>query len=826
MGAGQGGTYVLDQVHRRLLRDGQPVPLGDRAFDLLRALGAADGQPVTAADLTAQVWPGVTVSAGNLRVQVRALRRALGDDAIENVPGIGYRLALPLTAPGVPDPSPVDLLVGREAEMEGLGGMLARSRLVTIVGPGGVGKTSLARAATAALPEIRTVHVELAPVRQPGLVPVVTAAALSMKFVGGDLLGAIRTNLSTEPTLLVLDNAEHVLDEVAEFADGLLGTCPDVRLLLTSREPLGLAGELLLHLCPLACPPDDETDPDVIRAAPAVRLVLRNHARAGWPPPGDADMPALARLCRHLDGLPLGLVLLAALLRDCPVDEVVAALEGRFQDLPLPDDAGYRHGSLTRMLDWSVETLSPPERLLLCRLAVFSGAWPVEAAAAVCGGAPLHRDEVPGLVAGLVSRSLVVGPGQRREPGLRLLDTIRQYALTLQPGVIDRDRLRPRVIDWLQAETWRVLMAKGYVRNADERLRLDVADIRSMLAWALAGADIVKGQELAITACRLWSHVGPMNDVVQHVVRAWALCDDQTPPHIRATLGLLIHGEGLPLRLPFHAHRDAYARTDLPWAVAALRAPDVPPFFRIDGLLSAGYIRWYTGDAAACLELWAESVEYSGQREMYSDQVRLLSLVGWLRAETGDAEGARQEFTKAQSIAEQQGLFRKLPMLRLAEAEFSAGNRDSAIEMVRLALTLSEPTMPILQQTLHANLSSYLLLCGQVEEAMVQAQAALIITRRVQYSFAYSWTLERGALLALRLGRPDLARPLAALGDRMVRADTRKRGGVERALHAMLMAELEPFAAADDAADWTVEQALAALAAFYAEHPSSLSSMP
>ncbi|MBJ7418609.1 MAG: winged helix-turn-helix domain-containing protein, partial [Niveispirillum sp.] len=99
---------MLDQVHRRLLRDGQQVVLGDRAFDLLRALGAAEGRAVTAAELTAQVWPGLTVSAGNLRVQVRALRRALGDDAIENVPGIGYRLALPLTAPGVPDPSPVD----------------------------------------------------------------------------------------------------------------------------------------------------------------------------------------------------------------------------------------------------------------------------------------------------------------------------------------------------------------------------------------------------------------------------------------------------------------------------------------------------------------------------------------------------------------------------------------------------------------------------------------------------------------------------------------------------------------------------------------------
>jgi predicted ATPase len=825
MGAGQGWTYVLDQVHRRLLRDGQPVPLGDRAFDLLRALGAADGQPVTAADLTAQVWPGVTVSAGNLRVQVRALRRALGDDAIENVPGVGYRLALALAAPASLEQPVVDRLVGRGAELERLRDMLSQSRLVSIVGPGGVGKTSLARA-FAGGQSLRMIHVELAPVRQPGLVPVVTAAALSMKFVGGDLLAAVRTSLSAEPTLLVLDNAEHLLDEVAEFADGLLSACPDVRLLLTSREPLGLGGEMLLHLCPLMVSPEDETDPEEIRASPAVRLVLRNHARAGWRPLADTEMPALARLCRHLDGLPLGLVLLAGLLRDCTVEEVVQALEGRFQDLPLPDEAGYRHDSLTRMLDWSVETLSEHERLLLCRLSVFSGVWTVEQAVAVCGIAPLRPGDVPGLVAGLVSRSLVAGPGQRREPGLRLLDTIRQYALALEPGLIDRDRLRSRVIDWLENETYRFLRIKGRVSAANEPLRLDVADVRSMLVWALGCEDVLRGQELAIISCRLWNYVGPMNDLVDYVLRAWDLCSDHTPPHIRATLGLLIHGEGLPIRLQQHAHRDIYARTELAAALEAIRAPDVPHIMRVDGLMSGGYIHWYTGDAEACLALWAEAVAFAGQHGMHPDQVKLLSLAGWLRAEIGDADGARREFTQALSIAEQQGLFLKLPLLRLADAEFSVGHQEDAIATARRALSLNEPTIPVLQQTLLANLSSYLLLCGQTDVALVHAQAALIITRRVQYSFVYPWTLERGALLAVRMGQIELGQKLAALGDALVQSGTRRRSGPERALHVQLTNELRPNAETQPSTEWPVEDALEALSAFYAAHLSSPSNRP
>lgn len=816
MGAGHGGNYMLDHVHRRLLRGGEPVALGDRAFDLLAALAAADGQAVTVAALTASVWPGVTVSAGNLRVQVRALRRVLGDGAVVNVPGVGYRLTLAL-APATVSAAHAEVLVGREGDADRLRGLLSRSRLVSVIGPGGVGKTSLAHAVAAGCPDIRVVHVELAPVRQAGLVPAVTAAALSLKLLGGDTLALIRTALSAERTLLVLDNAEHLLDEVAEFADGLLGTCPNLHILLTSREPLGLGGELLLQLCPLSCPPEGEVAPAAIRAYPAVQLVLRNQLRAGGVPPGDAEMPLLAGLCRHLDGLPLGLVLLAALLRDGSVADIARSLEGRFQDLPLPDEAGSRYGNLTRMLDWSVETLSADEQLLLGRLAVFSGTWPVGSAAAVCGFAPLRTEEVPGLVAGLVARSLVVGPGQTQQPCLRLLETIRQYALARHPGLMEREGLRSRLIEGLLVEVRRFLMASGRRSPRENALRFDMADIRAVLDWALGGGDVVKGQELALAAYRLWNNTGPFPEIAAYLTRAWDLCDDTTPPLIRGLLGLLLHGEGLPLRLPFHADRERYGRDELPSALAALRAPGVPPLSILDGLMSAGYIRRYMGDVPGCLALWDEAAGVADAQGLVADQTRILSNTGWLRADTGDIDGARRDFALALMVAEKHGIFRNLILMRLADAEFATGHADRAIDLAYHALSLHEPATPALRQTLHANLSSYLLLQGRVGDAVPEARTALTLTRRMQYSFAHPWTLERGALIALRLGREDLARALAALGDAMVRAASLKRGGPEGAVHERLLAELGPPIAG---VNWSAEEALEVLAGLYAARMS------
>ncbi|WP_114395330.1 ATP-binding protein [Oleisolibacter albus] len=791
--------FLLDAARRRLLRDGTPVPLGDRAFDLLLSLAAADGRAVTVEDLTDRVWPGLTVGAGNLRVQVRALRRVLGNDAVENVPGIGYRLALSLDRTGrTPLPAADDLL-GRSRDMARLDELLDHSRLVSIIGPGGVGKTALALAALATRAGqdgVRVAHVELAPVRQPGLVAVATAAVLAAKLLGPDIIAAIQTALADQPTLLLLDNAEHLLDEVGDFAEGLLGACPGVRLLLTSREPLNISGELLLHLCPLDCPPDGPLSAAEIRRYPAVQLVLHRHALGGWLSLPDEDLPALARLCRQLDGLPLALVLLAAQLRDCGVEAAAQALDGRFQDLPLPDTVEYHHGSLSRMLDWSLDLLPEADRLLLGRLTVFSGLWQVQAAAQVCGGPPLDPATVPGLVAGLVARSLIAGPVQTQQSGLRMLETIRQYMTARSHTRLEQEDLQRRLVRWLTVRLREIRSTMASTGSIDPRTIPDLADIFAATDWALRGGDVTGGQILAIDALKTLCRDALYPQAARILIQARDGGGDATPRAVRAMLDLLLHGEAIPIRLPFHADRPRFTRNELDPILAVLRqTPDLPVTWQIDALTTAGWLKHYAGDFDGRHSLWMDGVAVAERSGFWHDQASIVSLLGWTSAGQGDFVQARAYFVQAQALAEQHGLRRKLLLLRYADMEFMAGELDRAIAITRDAIALDEQAVPALMQTLHANLASYLLLADRTQEAVPQALAALRLTLRHQYAYAHAWTLERGALLALRLGHRDLALSLACLGQALVPANDLSRSGPELAIHTLLagtLGELHP----------------------------------
>lgn len=786
--------YMLDTVRRRLLRNGEPVSLGDRAFDLLLALAGGEGLPVPADDLTARVWPGVTVSAGNLRVQIRTLRRALGDDAVENVPGVGYRLTLSLTPAGIAGPvSSVlaeEVLVGREQELARLEDLLGRSRLVTIIGPGGVGKTCLARAAADRCEGLRVVHVELAPVRQAGLVPVVTAAALSIPLLTTDVIGAIQKALADQPALLVLDNAEHLLDEVGEFADSLLGTCPDLRLLLTSREPLNISGEQLLHLCPLSVPPEEEVSPAVIRTFAAVALVLRNHQRAGWPALADAEMPALARLCRQLDGLPLALVLLAARLRDCSVADVTQALADRLH-LPLPLGDAYRHDSLAHMLDWSFDILSGEEKLLLSRLAIFAGTWQLPAAMEVCGEAPLSPAIIPALVANLVARSLVAGPVQTQNPGLRMLETIRQYVVARDPDLLRREGLYARLVRRVGHDAQSYYWQVQRLGLSKAGLESDFADLRTALDWALGGGDIRAGQALVPDVLQPFNREGLYAESAKYLTQAWLACDATTPPVLRAMLGLALHGEGVPIRLPYHAHRLDYARDELWGAVAALESgQDYPGYWLARGLINAGWVLRYTGDPVQAQILWVRAAAVAEAAGSYNDQSTILSLIGWAAGCDGDMETARRSFDQSLEIAGRIGLQGNLTLLRYADAEFTNGFTDRAIAMAQEAIKDMAGLQPALRQTLSANLASYLLLNDRLEEAVPHALQALRVLIRHQYTHAFAWTFERGALIAARSGEMVFARQLMMLGEEHLVRDHRDRTGPEKMVHQRLVAAL------------------------------------
>jgi predicted ATPase/DNA-binding SARP family transcriptional activator len=337
--------------------------------------------------------------------------------------------------------APLTSFVGREADVARIGELLERSRLVTLVGPGGAGKTRLAGEAARRLPVPPADGVwlvELAPIGDPANVPTAILGALNQldpgrldprPAVAGDPLAPVADALANREVLLILDNCEHLVDTVAKTAESLLGRVPGLRVLATSREPLGIFGESLWPLRPLASPATGDTTPEAALATPAVRLFAD---RASLVRPGFAldatTTGAVAEICRRLDGLPLAIELAAARLRTLSVEAVAARLGDRFRLLTGGSrTAASRHQTLRAVVAWSWDLLTETERRLAERISVFPGGATAADVEAVCADGAVPAGEVLDLVTALTDKSLLaVGDGA--EPRYRMLETIREFA--------------------------------------------------------------------------------------------------------------------------------------------------------------------------------------------------------------------------------------------------------------------------------------------------------------------------------------------------------------------------------------------------------------
>ncbi len=421
------GAVEVRPDERQLLVAGKPAPVGARAFDVLLALIDHRDRVVTKDELLDRVWPGLVVEENNLQVQVSALRKVLGPRSVSTIPGHGYRFtlepdAVPAERPAAPRhnlPPQLDRFVGREDELCRVALLLERSRLVTLTGPGGTGKTRLTIQLARTLPEPPpggTWFVELAPVSEGARVAQAAAFALGVaEEAGEETLDAIARHVAHGSALVILDNCEHVLEAAAELARRLLTAGPGVKVLASSREPLRVAGEVTY-----AVPTMGEAE--------ASRLFF-DRAEAAQPAleATDADRACVAEICRRLDGIPLAIELAAARVRALSLAKIAERLDDRFR--LLTGGAGQalpRQKTLLASIEWSHELLTPEERAVLRRLAAFHGGWTLEGAEAVCSGGEVERAAVLELLSRLVEKSLVQADARVERYGL--LETVRQYA--------------------------------------------------------------------------------------------------------------------------------------------------------------------------------------------------------------------------------------------------------------------------------------------------------------------------------------------------------------------------------------------------------------
>lgn len=539
-----GGCCELQPRERRLLVDGEPAALGSRAFDLLLALVEQPGTLLTKNQLLERVWPGLVVEENNLAAQISALRKVLGGEVIATIPGRGYRFtarietaasaAAPVAAPAPPTapapdaaklqtnlPATLTALVGRAEDMAALGELIGQHRLVSIVGAGGMGKTTLALHLTAnrqAAYRHGVCWVELASVTDAEALPSAIAAAIGVDIGRGDALKGLCGALAPLTMLLTLDNAEQVVDGVARVTQAVLDKAPGVRFVVTTQAPLKLAAELVYRIGPLTVPQGPLPAEQALGFSAVALFVERARLADARFTLTDANAPAVIELCRQLDGLALAIELAAARAPMLGVQRLASSMGDRLRLLTSNRNriAPARQQTLRAALEWSHGFLEEREQTVFRRLSVFAGSASLTLVQQVVPDAPGEGDldgsldewAVLDALALLVDRSLVLAltPDDAAEPRYRLLDSPRLFAREKLQQAGEEAALRQR---HAQAVAWHFDTADEAFYSGTSRLdawqqsmAADLDNGREALAWASAAGDAAPVAQIATTMGR------------------------------------------------------------------------------------------------------------------------------------------------------------------------------------------------------------------------------------------------------------------------------------------------------------------------------------
>jgi predicted ATPase/DNA-binding winged helix-turn-helix (wHTH) protein len=692
------GPFEVNVTERTLKKADEATTLGARAFDILIALIDRAGEVVTKNELMAKAWPDVTVEEGSLRVHLSALRKALGDGQfsnryISNEPGRGYCFVAPvIRRVGKQDkesgfaglsnlPPALGRMVGRDNEVREIRTRLRAERLITVLGAGGLGKTTVAMAVGhAASTDFSdgVFFIDLSTLRHQEQVVGAVASAIGLDHQFADPEDSLLKFLRTRKALVIFDSCEHLIEKTAELAEEIFRHAPDVCILATSREALRTTDESAFHLSPLDCPPE-QAGLTAIEALsyPAARLfVERVSARGNSFSLGDDEAPVVAEICRRLDGVALAIELAAGRAAIFGIRDTLVRLGSRLDLLKFGRrTANPRHRTLRATLDWSHDHLSEVERIVLRRVAILVGWFTLEAALAVAEEKGIGQSDIANAVGSLVDKSLIGSATDHQGIAYRLLDTTRTYALEKLDASGEIECIAARHADFLT----RVLES----RSVDPfELRGYLGNVRAALEWSFGpGGNDSAAIGLAAAAAQLFLAMSLLSEcrtwMERAIDRITTDCDVRHQMEIHASLALsLMFTEGNSERV-----RSAF---ETALALAEQRDDSYQQLRLLSGL-SMYFHR--TFDAAGSMKLALRGEVVARKTGSPEDAILADSMLGAAHYMLGDQLQAQQHLERALHGAPRfrrfnatQYLFdsRTTSLFNLTRSHWLTGNLDKA----------------------------------------------------------------------------------------------------------------------------------------------------